>query len=215
MKQSLRLYALFMGISLLLASVARAELASSPEAIDPLLVGERIPDVTLRDAQGSRVSLGEKLEEKPTLLIVYRGGWCPYCTRHLSGLAGVSGDIRDHGFQIIGVSPDRPGKVAEARKEVDADYTLLSDSDLDLAQALGIAFKVPDDLVSKYKNEYGIDLEADSGRTHHGLPVPAAYLIDTDGTILFSYVNPNYRVRIPGEIVLAAAEAYVDGWTAR
>ena len=84
---------------------------------------------------------------------------------------------------------------------------LVSDNEMTGAQALGIAFRVDDATVKKYKESYGIDLEADSGRTHHLLPVPSVFIVGTDGVIQFSYVNPDYKVRIDPDVLLNAAKS--------
>lgn len=73
------------------------------------------------------------------------------------------------------------------------------------AKALGIAFKVEEETVALYKDKYGIDLEGDSGQTHHLLPVPSVFVAGADGVISFSYVNPNYRVPLSADVLLAAA----------
>jgi peroxiredoxin len=113
------------------------------------------------------------------------------------------------GYQVIAVSPDRPEKVKAATKANKMEYTILSDSTLEVAQGLGIAFKAGDETVSRLKG-YDIDIEEESGEKHHLLPVPAVFLLDTDGTILFEYVNPDYRVRIQADVLLAAARSYAD-----
>ena len=58
---------------------------------------------------------------------------------------------------------------------------------------------------------YGINLEEISGETHHVLPAPSTYIIGTDGIISFQYTNPNYKVRLHPDVLLAAARAYKDG----
>ena len=88
-------------------------------------------------------------------------------------------------------------------------YRLLSDSEMTAAIALGIAFHVDDATVGKHKTSLGIDFEADSGQKHHLLPVPAVFVVAKDGVIQFSYVNPNYKVRIDPGVLLKAAEAAI------
>jgi peroxiredoxin len=83
-------------------------------------------------------------------------------------------------------------------------YTVLSDSTTEAAQAFGLAFQVDAETFKKFKG-YGIDLEDASGEDHHILPVPAVFLVGTDGVILFDYINPDYRVRIDPETLLEAA----------
>ena len=54
---------------------------------------------------------------------------------------------------------------------------------------------------------FGIDLEKASGENHGQLPVPSVFVLDQDGVIQFHYVNPDYRVRIDPDVILAAAKA--------
>ncbi len=78
------------------------------------------------------------------------------------------------------------------------------------AKAFGITFKVPDELVAKYKSDYQIDLEAASGQNHHLLPHPAVFIVGRDGIIRFAHVNPDYKSRLdPAEILKAAGESAV------
>ena len=110
------------------------------------------------------------------------------------------------GYLVVAVSPDRPELLAAASEGKSLKYSLLSDSKMDAARAFGLAYRVDDELYKKYLN-IGINLEKASGLTHHELPVPAVFVIDKKGTIQFSYINPNYRVRLKPEILLAAIEA--------
>ncbi len=170
----------------------------------PAAVGDTIPDTTLRDESGVEVNLRELVQEKPAVLVFYRGGWCPYCTRHLSALADIENDILAAGYQILAISPDQPSKLAETPDREKLDYRLLSDSTMETANAFGISFQVPAELVSKYKNEYQIDIEAASGQPHNLLPHPAIYVVGTDGIISFAHVNEDYKVRLEPEKILEA-----------
>ncbi len=121
-------------------------------------------------------------------------------------LQEVHGKLIDLGYQIIAVSPDRPEKVAEVGSKKSYEYTLLSDSKMNAALAFGLAFRVDGKTLERYK-QYGIDLEADSGESHHLLPVPAVFVVDESGKIRFQYVNPDHRIRIDPATLLAAAKA--------
>jgi peroxiredoxin len=77
------------------------------------------------------------------------------------------------------------------------------------AKALGIAFRVDDETYKMY-TKFGVDLEAESGRQHHLLPVPSVFILGTDGIIDFAYVNPDYKVRIEPELLLAAAKIIAE-----
>lgn len=92
----------------------------------------------------------------------------------------------------------------ESVEKQDLTYVVLSDSTTEAAQAFGLAFQIDDKTFELFKG-YGIDLEDASGEDHHILPVPAVYIVGTDGVILFDYVNPDYKVRIDPEELLEAA----------
>jgi peroxiredoxin len=179
-----------------------AGLALAQPASASLKEGDSIPDVRLRTDDNREVSLRKLAGEKPTVLIFYRGGWCPFCTRHLSDLAGIEQDLEKAGAQLLAISMDQPSTLRETPNRDKLGYRLLSDSEAVAAKAFGIAFQVEDDLVRKYKDSYKIDLEAASGQTHHILPHPAVYVVDTAGKIRFAYVNPDYKVRLePAKIL--------------
>jgi peroxiredoxin len=122
-------------------------------------------------------------------------------------MQSIESELLQLGFQIIAVSPDRPEVLKLNAQKREFKYRLLSDSEMTTATSLGIAFRVDDATVTKYKTSYGVDLEADSGQKHHLLPVPSVFIIGKDGVIEFSYVNPNYKVRIDPDVLLKAANA--------
>ena len=85
----------------------------------------------------------------------------------------------------------------------------MGESSLQATRAFGLAFQVEDELFEKYLT-FNIDLEKASGKTHHVLPAPATYIIGTDGVINFAYINPDYKVRLHPDVLLAAAKAYQE-----
>lgn len=88
-------------------------------------------------------------------------------------------------------------------------YDLYADPALVAARAFGLAFRLPAETYERYKG-FGVDLEQRSGETHRALPVPAVFLVDGEGTITFSYVNPTYQIRLAPEVLLAAARAQAE-----
>lgn len=172
----------------------------------PLMIGQDIPDLTLKDVDGAAVNLRAAAKEQPLVLIFYRGGWCPYCSRHLGQLQEIDPQLRELGYRIIAISPDLPKNLQQSIDKGELTYTLLSDSDMAAAKAFGLSFTVDDATLEKYAS-YGIDLETASGEKHHMLPVPAVFLVGRDGIIDFLYANPDYKVRIDPNVLLAAAKA--------
>lgn len=179
------------------------------DQVEPLNVGQTIPDVTLTNSFGHETDLHDIVSERPTLLIFYRGGWCPYCNAHLSKLSELEGQLYDMGVQVVGISPDRPEYLKESTMEHELSYQLLSDSDMTASKEFGLAFKVDSTTISRYKNG-GLDLAERAGNDHYLLPVPAAFLVDTSGTIHYRYFNPNYKVRVGSEELLDASERLMN-----
>ena len=105
---------------------------------------------------------------------------------------------------MIAISPDRPEKLIESRKSKSLGFALYSDSQMNAASAMGIAFQLDDSTRKRYLG-FGIDLEGDSGEGHGQLPVPSVFLVSASGEILWVYSNPNYKVRPENESLLKAA----------
>lgn len=187
---------------------ALAALPENANHVKPLEASERAPSIMVRDVDGRRINTSRVYRDGPAVLIFYRGGWCPYCSQHLAEMAQIEGELHEMGYRIIGVSPDRPAKLRESIDEHELAYTLLSDSDVKLARAFGVAFRV-DDETNDMLRGHGIDLEDAAGRSHRVLPIPAVYLIDVDGVIRFAHWNPDYRERLSGDKVLSAARAMI------
>ena len=183
------------------------EVPQSASGINPLLIGDQIPDVVMTDKNGEDQSLRELVSRQPTLIVFYRGGWCPFCSSYLGEVAAMEDEIYEQGYQILAISPDQPKYLRESVQEVDIDYTLLSDSSMEVARAFGLAFRVDDETVQELKDG-GMDIVENSGYDHRQLPVPAAFITDTSGKIQFQYVNPDYRERISGDILMAALREY-------
>ena len=182
-------------------------LVSAQTGSTPLKVGDAIPDVKLRTEDDKEVKLRTLVSEKPTVLIFYRGGWCPFCTKHLQSLIGIEKELQAAGAQLLAISMDTPEKLKATPGRDKLGYRLLSDSGANAANAFGIAFKADDALVKKYKDSYKIDLEAASGNDRHILPHPAVFVADTAGKIRFAYSNPEYKVRLEPAKILEAAKA--------
>lgn len=174
----------------------QAQIAESAEDIAPLLVGETFPDIEVTGTDEKAVSFLEVLEAKPTVLVFYRGGWCPYCNVHLQEMGQIEDDIIELGYQVIAVSPDRIEKLKDIELMDDINYHLYSDASGKLMQATGIAFKAPE--------RYGERLLDWSGGENEGfLPVPSVFIVDQEGVIEFEYINPNYKKRMSGDLLLA------------
>ena len=201
-------YSSFIGLLALMAVMsARAEIPADPTQVHPLPVGARAPLFEGVTADGKVRSFTPDGFRQPTIIIFYRGGWCPYCNMQLSDLRLVEPKLRERGFEIVFFSTDRPEILYSSLKAADIHYTLLSDSHLEAAKAFHVAYHLDDATIAKQK-QYGVDLEKTTGTTLHELPVPSVFIIDTTGTIRYVYSNPDYKVRLASDALLTAAQPY-------
>jgi peroxiredoxin len=176
-------------------SSINAQVPNKAEDISPLLIGEALPKASLQNSKGDFIELRNILTEKPSVIVFYRGGWCPYCSAQLSGLAEIEKDILNLGFKIIAISPDDYKNLSVTGDKV--NYGLYSDPEGKFIKEVGIAFQTPT-MTKTY-----IATKGQKGETSEVIPVPTVMVVNQKGTILFEYINPNYKERISGEMLLA------------
>lgn len=179
--------------------------ANGANEVCPIKISEEVPSAKLRSIDGNIIDIREVIKGNKSIIIFYRGGWCPYCNMHLSELQQVEDDLLALNYKLIAISMDKPEKLFESVNKHKLKYELFSDSDAEVVKAFGIAFKVEDNLVNILR-EHKMDLEVSSGQTHHILPVPSVFIADEEGKILFEYVNPDYKIRISGNLLLETAK---------
>jgi peroxiredoxin len=172
-----------------------------PEDISPLLTGEQIPLLNLPKSSGKMFNLNKSVAETPTILVFYRGGWCPYCSKQLAGLQEIEKDLTKMGYQIIAISTDSPDNLRKTMDKQKLSYTLLSDADLAASKRFGIAFKGP--------KSYDKFLPETSGGKNVDklLPVPSVFILNKKGMILFEYINPTITQRLSAPLLKAASAA--------
>lgn len=180
---------------------AQTTLPKSANDISPLLIGEDVPSISLKSSDGKTVSTTDIIKSKKTILVFYRGGWCPYCNAHLSALAEAETQLIEQGYQIIAISPDSPKSLMETQTKEKLNYTLLSDSDGAFAKAFGIAFSAPEGY-GKYLKESSEDLN-----TELYIPVPSLFVLNETGTIVFEYISPDYKHRITNDLLLSVTKS--------
>ena len=182
-----------------------AEFPDSPDQVKPLEIGRTVPQVTVQTVDGEPVQLDKLTWGTPSVIIFYRGGWCPYCTRHLAALGTIEPELKSRGYQILALSADNANHAGITETDIEPSYTLLADSKMKAAKAFGVAFKV-DASTLKMLADYEIDIEKASGEDHHLLPVPSVFITDEKGTIIYRHFNPDYKQRLSPEELLEAAK---------
>ncbi len=188
----------------------RTKVAEKASDVAPLLIGETIPDITLFSSEGAPLNLRQKVAEKPTILLFYRGGWCPFCNAQLSQIQMAEEEIRKLGYQLIAISPDTPDALKKSISERELDYQLVSDFALQATRQFGLAFYIPKNYSDKI-SKHGGKTQSLDGDERSILPVPAVFILDQKGVIQFEYVNPNFKVRVKPQLLIDAARYALEG----
>jgi peroxiredoxin len=173
---------------------ATAQLRASGIEDTALPLGAPLPNVSLTDALGYTVGLKSLHAGKPTVIIFYRGGWCPYCNLELREWQRLLPDLQSAGAQLIAISPQLPDNSLNTSQKNELAYPVLSDSSLAAANAFGIAFELPPELIELY-SKVGNDLPTLNGNGQWVLPIPATFVFDAAGNLVFRHVESDYRQR--------------------
>lgn len=158
-------------------------------------IGAKLPDAKLIAADGSVVTLSESLGAAATVLVFYRGAWCPYCNitlktyqQELLPLLGRRGDT------LIAISPQTPDGSAAAVDGGGLQFAVLSDEGNALAQQLGIV-TAPGDEARKAQTELGFDVADSNADSTAVIPFPTVLIVDASGVVRFVDIHVDYTTR--------------------
>ncbi len=165
--------------------------------------GDNATDFRLPNAKGGETQLSDLLKQGPVVINFYRGGWCPYCNLEFKALCDAMPKIQELGATLIGVSPELPDNSMTTVEKLNLNFEVLSDVGNKIARDYGIVMDVPENMRPLYL-KWGLDVPTVNGDDSWELPIPATYVIDSDGKINFAYINKNYTERCEPDDVLAA-----------
>ena len=165
--------------------------------------GDKMPDFVLPDERGQLVSLDQLLKKGPVAVTFHRGHWCPYCRINTKALAEAQGQIAAAGGQVAAIMPDREHFTAELKAASEAPFPILTDIDNGYAMSLNLAFWVGDEM-QKLMCQAGWDVAPSQGSDTWLLPIPATFVVGTNGEVKARFVDPDYRKRMTIEDLLAA-----------
>ena len=164
--------------------------------------GDVMPSFLLPDDEGRLVGLADVLLQGPAVITFQRGHWCPYCRLNAVGIVEVQQDIAALGGQVVVIMPER-GKFARAMKSaVGARFPFLTDMDNGYALSLNLAIWVGAEM--QRLMGLGLDLPSYQGNSSWFLPIPATFVVGTDGIITDRFVDPDYRRRMDIDDLIAA-----------
>ncbi|NOX09317.1 MAG: AhpC/TSA family protein [Gammaproteobacteria bacterium] len=163
--------------------------------------GEQAPEFTLQDIRGGSVSLSQLLAKGPVVLSFYRGSWCPFCNLEFQFLREALSDIKNLGAGLVFISPEQAQVTVDHLTDMDPAITVLADPANRVATEYGLVFSLDEAMRPLYA-DWGINVPAANGDDSYTLPIPASYVIATDGSIKAAYVEKNYTLRMEPEEIL-------------
>lgn len=168
-----------------------------------LKVGDHTPDFTLPDVLGRPISLAAARAMGPVVLTFYRGEWCPFCNLTLHAYQAILPEITALGATLIAISPQTPDHSLSMAEKHSLEFVVLSDVGNVVARQFGLVYHY-DAATRAFFEQHGLDLAQFNGDASWELPVPATYLLSSDGTIRLAFVDPDFRRRLEPADLLAS-----------
>jgi len=160
-----------------------------------LEVGDKAPEITGIDQFDTKINSTKILKNKKIILVFYRGNWCPYCRKHLASLQENLEELSKKGLFVIVVTPEKVEKIQETTEKLEATFSIIHDVDNSIMENYKVAFTVNEENVS---NNFGFTqriIAKYNTENSNTLPVPATYLIDEEGKIIYVHYDPDHHER--------------------
>lgn len=160
--------------------------------------GETAPDFAFTGGQNRHTHLYELLETGPVVVNFLRGFWCPFCKTEFDAYERVCAHMASLGCQGLLVTPQQSATDFGTRNRCE----IIFDHDNDIAHQFGIAYALAEDEI-ELLSSWGIQLNEMNQSERWELPLPATYLIATDRTVVWQFVDPDFRSRCCPDELLA------------
>ena len=112
----------------------------------------------------------------------------------LEALQEIHSEVQALGADIVVVTPELERYTRALHKKLNLTFDILTDLHLKIAEEFRLVFTLPDYLRDLYKS-FGSALDRFNDEPEYRLPIPARYLIDTQGIIRAAEVNADYTIR--------------------
>jgi peroxiredoxin len=179
-----------------------AELEEKQFAAGVLAVGSQAPAFELEDHSGKLVSSHELLSQGRLVICFFRGRWCPFCVGQLETMNLILSQIEQAGASLLAISPQTVQQSFFMADQHKLRFPLLSDAGNKIARQFGLVYRVPDEQQAIYRRAF-VNLPFANGDDSWELPIPAVFILDRDGSVLYSSANEDYTERPePADVLL-------------
>lgn len=190
------------------AEQAALDVAGVPDGV--LAAGTVMPDGQLLDTEGHPTTLAQARGDRVSVVVFYRGAWCPYCNITLKAYQEhLVPALAERGVGLIAISPQRPDGSLSMREANELSYVVLSDPGNQIAGKLGI-LTAPSDGAVQAQATLGMDLADVNADGTRALPMPTVAIVDTQGVLRWIDVHANYTTRTEPADILAALSTVTD-----
>jgi peroxiredoxin len=173
---------------------AVAELKQKRRSANILSIDSQVPEFHLQDHDGKNISSADLLGKGRLVLCFIRGRWCPFCVGQMEAMDLVLPEIQKAGAMFAAVSPQTVRQSFFMRDQHKLRFPLLADVGNNVARRFGLIYRVPDQQKMIYQRAF-VNLPFVNGDDSWELPIPATYVIDHDGTVLYASANEDYTER--------------------
>ena len=171
-----------------------AALKEQELAANALGIGGRTAAFKLPDHNGKLISSTELLSKGRLVICFIRGRWCPFCVGQMEAMSAVAAQIDAAGASLVAISPQTEKQAYFMHDQHKLAFPLLVDAHNEIARRFGLVYRVPEEQQAIYRRTF-VNLPFVNGEDSWELPIPATYVIDRDGTILFASANEDYTER--------------------
>ncbi len=156
---------------------------------DSLQIGRPLPGFSLIDTQGKTLHSHE-LSGHPSVMLFFRGNWCPLCMAQIREIAAQYREIEALGARVLLISPQPQAHTRQLAQKFDVNFLFLQDPHNQVARQLGIL------------SEFGIPTGLEVMGYETEAPMPTVIITDATGTVVWVDETDNYRVRPePGQFL--------------
>ncbi|HEX9110848.1 MAG TPA: peroxiredoxin-like family protein [Terriglobales bacterium] len=157
-------------------------------------VGTKVPSFTLPDHNGKCVSSADLVAKGRLVLLFIRGRWCPFCVGQMEAMNYVAAQIVAAGASLAAISPQTEKQAYFMHDQHKLVFPLLVDTHNEVARQFGLVYRASQEQQELYRRTF-VNLPLVNGDDSWTLPLPATYIIDRDGTVLFVSANEDYTER--------------------
>jgi len=193
-------------IAVMAINTMKSQTEKSVKDAHGINVGESAPMFKAIDADSNQFFLGDAIKNGPVVIIFYRGFWCPVCNKHLGSIQDSLKLIEAAGAKVIAVSPEKPEYLDKMAEKTKAEFTLLYDEDYKIAEAYDVNFNPSSMQLFTYNVILGGKLKNTHSDDSQRLPIPATYIVNEKGEIIWRQFDHDYKKRSSVKDILNVLE---------